>query len=134
MPITEPGVGASNWGPTLNTALTQLDTIGASAGYHTQTLASNGAVTVDASTGQIQNVLLQANATSTSITNGQAGQRLTLMFQQDGSGAHTVVWPTAKYTAATAPTVTSTANARSSVTYVYDGTVWVEQSRALDLR
>lgn len=131
MPITEPTIGQTNWGTTLNTALTQLDTIGASNGYHTQTLAAGGAVTIDASTGRFQNILLQANATSSSVTNASVGQLLTVQWTQDATGSRTYVWPTNfKFAGGAAPTASTLANYSDSVTVEYDGTNWREVSRS----
>src|SRR5579872_3287408 len=60
---------------------------------YAQTLNANGAVTFDASLGNIQIVTLNANATSSSIINPPAGyQLLTIMWVQGTGG--TFVWPT----------------------------------------
>ena len=59
-----------------------------------QTLLVNGAVTIDCSQIEIAAITLQANATSTTITNPSIGRTLTIEWIQDGTGSRTVVWPT----------------------------------------
>lgn len=133
MALTEPAVGSSNWGPVLNTALTQLDTIGPSSALATQTLASAGAVTINAASGQVQLVTLQANASSSSITNPSSGQLLIIALRQDATGGRTFAWPANfKFAAGTAPTL-SAANKTDVVRAFYDGTNWIETSRSLNV-
>jgi parallel beta-helix repeat protein len=97
----------------------------------TQTLASNGAVTINANNGNVQAVTLEANATSSSITNPVTGQELTIQWIQDATGSRTYAWPTAcKFAGASAPSATATANYTDSVTFIYNGTYWVEKCRA----
>ena len=96
-----------------------------------QTLASNGAVAIDASAGNSHAVTLQANATSTTISNASTGQELVITYIQDSTGGRTYVWPTnCKFAAATAPSDT-TLSTRTSVTFIYDGTNWNETARAV---
>ena len=96
-----------------------------------QTLAASGAVTIDASTANIALVTLQANATSSSITNVHKGQRLTISWIQDATGGRTYVWPTnCKFAGGAAPSDT-TASKGTSVTFVNDGTNWIETGRAV---
>lgn len=94
-----------------------------------QTLASNGAVTIDASQGDAL-ITLQANATSSSITNPTIGQKLDITWIQDATGARTYAWPANCKFAGSAPADT-TASKRSSVTFRYDGTNWNEKARAV---
>lgn len=97
----------------------------------TQTLASAGAVTVDAGAANRHEVTLQANATSTTIASGAAGMSVTLMFIQDATGGRTYAWPAScRFAGGVAPSDT-TANRRTSVTFVHDGTAWNEISRAV---
>jgi len=95
-----------------------------------QTLSTNDAVTFDASKGNIQMVTLSANATSSSITNGVAGQQLTITFVQDATGGWTYAWPTATYASGGAPSNLTSANARDTITLQYDGSAWNEISRS----
>jgi len=95
------------------------------------TLAANGAVTIDSSLGNTFTVTLQANATSSSITNPVTGRQITITWLQDGTGGRTYAWPAnCKFAGGTAPADT-TLNKRSTVTFEYDGTNWNEISRAV---
>lgn len=105
------------------------------ATLNAQTLSSNGAVTIDASTGDIQHITLAANATSSSITNATIGQRLTIAWYQDATGSRTYVWPSnVKFAGNAAPTASTTAAYRDRVSFYYDGTYWEEDSRAVAVR
>lgn len=98
-----------------------------------QTLAANGAVTIDASavvTGGFQQITLQANATSSSITNAIISKVMTIQWIEDATGGRTYVWPTnCQFTGAAAPAGT-TPSTMNSVTFIYDGTNWVETARS----
>lgn len=97
-----------------------------------QTLAANGAVTIDAATGSVQSVTLQANASSSSITNPTTGQRLTITWLQDATGSRAYAWPTTcKFAGGAAPVASILAGARDRVMFEYDGTNWLEISRAV---
>lgn len=91
-----------------------------------------GAVALDASLTESQQVTLQANATSSTLTNGHQGQRLTISWLQDATGGRTYSWPTNCRFAGTAPADT-TANRQTSVTFVKSGTLWMETSRAVQV-
>lgn len=96
----------------------------------------SGAVVVDASAANFHSFLLQANATSSSITNPSPGQTLTLEWRQDATGSRTYAWPSnCKFAGGAAPSDT-TASWRTSVTFVYDSgnSVWVEIGRAVAVR
>lgn len=97
-----------------------------------QTLASAGAVTIDASRGNLQVVTLQANATSSTITNPVDRQQMTVTWIQDATGGRSYAWPTnCKFAGGSAPSDTTVAK-RTSVTFVYDlaSTSWYEIFRA----
>lgn len=99
-------------------------------GISAQTLASNGAVTVDASTGNVQVVTLQADATSATITNPSPGQTLTLAWQQDATGSRAYAWPpNCSFTNGAAPLAVTSASGRDVVTFYYNGSLWVEVAR-----
>lgn len=96
----------------------------------TQTLASNGSVTFNAQMGD-HRCTLQANATTSLISNSSTGQLITITWLQDGVGGRTYSWPAAcKFAGGTAPS-TTTANTRTTVTFEYDGSSWLELSRAV---
>jgi hypothetical protein len=100
-----------------------------------QTLAADGAVTIDAAAGNVQSVTLGANATSSTITNPSTGQRLTLSWWQDATGGRTYAWPTGlKFAGGGAPTASTAAFYRDIVTFTYDGANWVETGRAVAVR
>lgn len=93
-------------------------------------------VTVDASTGNTQRVNLTANqgGNTTTITNPKTGQRLTLQFVQDGTGSRTYAWPTnVRFAANTAPAASTGANRMDSVDFVFDGSLWEEVGRAINV-
>jgi hypothetical protein len=97
----------------------------------TQTLAAPGGVTIDASTANLEIVILQANATSSSITNSHKGQRLTLIWVQDSTGGRTYAWPSnCKFGGGAGPSDT-TPGKSTSATLIYDGTNWIETSRSV---
>jgi hypothetical protein len=101
-----------------------------------QTLAANGAVSINPTTAGVHRVTLQANATSVAISNGAVnGQRLTVEFIQDATGTRTVVWPTSNvvYAGGAAPVTTTTANRRDIVVFQWNNTTikWQEISRSL---
>jgi hypothetical protein len=101
-----------------------------------QTLAANGAVTINAQQGDAQRVLLQANMTSSTISNPQPGQQMTLEVVQDAVGGRTYVLPTnIRFAGNSEGAHTSTANRKDSYTLVYDwiAGLWTEISRALNV-
>lgn len=92
----------------------------------TQTLASSGAVTING-TANYAKITLQANATSSSVTNLYPGQRLTISWVQDATGGRTYVWPTiCKFAGGVTPPASTAANAIDSVTFYYDGTSLIQ--------
>ena len=98
-----------------------------------QTLGANGAVTINATLGETFEITLAANATSSTISNpGGQGQRLTIEWIQDATGLRTYVWPTnCRFAGNAAPTATTTAGYKDSVTFEFNGTVWTEIGRAI---
>lgn len=93
-------------------------------------ITADGAATFDAALTDSFQVSLQANATSSTLTNGHQGQQVTISWLQDVTGARTYAWPTNCRFAGAAPTDT-TANRQTSVTFVRNGTLWMETSRAV---
>lgn len=62
----------------------------------------------------------------------QVGRRVTLILKQDATGSRTVSWHSSvRFAGNTAPTLSPAANAVDVLTFLYDGTVWREQSRSL---
>lgn len=100
-------------------------------GYTTINLATNGAVTIDASAGNDQVVFLAANATSTTITNAVAGIKLSITYSQDITGGRTYAWPTnCRFGTGGAPSDT-TSGKRTTVTFMYSSSLWWEVARAV---
>ena len=95
-----------------------------------QTLSSNGSVSFNAQMGD-HRCTLQANATSSIISGASTGQLLTVTWQQDGAGGRTYSWPAnCRFAGGTAPSDT-TASTRTTVSFEYDGSNWLELSRAV---
>lgn len=61
------------------------------------------------------------NSPTWTFQGAKAGQHLVMYIKQDGVGSRTVTWPTISWAAATAPTLTTTANKRDIVSIFYDG-------------
>lgn len=132
MAVTEPAIGSTNWGPVLNAAITQVDTIGPSSGLVTNA-AATGAVTINAAAGQSQLLTLTGNVTSSTITNPQPGQKLHIALRQDATGSRTFAWPANVKLAGGSITLTVTAAKTDVVNLFYDGTNWIETGRALNI-
>jgi hypothetical protein len=75
--------------------------------------------TFDASLGNAQKITLTGNVTSSTLSGATAGQSLTFVICQDGTGSRTFTWP-ANVKGAT--TIGSTASKCSAQTFIYDGT------------
>ncbi len=91
-----------------------------------------GAATLTRINGAIQTATLTGNVTLTLTTPAAPGDELTIIFTQDGTGGRTVTWPGTVRLAGTL-TVTAAAGAVSLVRLLWNGTVWVEVARALNL-
>lgn len=73
---------------------------------------------------------LTGNTTIAATTNHHAGTEMTFIFTQDGTGGRTVTW-NAQYKVNWTPV--TTAGKVNSITFVYDGTNWVQRSAQVDL-
>jgi hypothetical protein len=106
------------------------------AGIQTNS-TSSGAISITAATaGQVFNLVPTANVTSITLTDGVAGQEITLVLKQDAAAAYT--WPSVVANARLAGgtfTKTTTANAVDTLTLRWDSSLsdWVETSRAIAL-
>ena len=75
---------------------------------------------VDWNTGNLQTFTLNANPTTFTFSNGQAGATYILIVRQNASGSYTVSWPgTVAWTST--PTMTATASRYDVYTFIYDG-------------
>lgn len=91
-----------------------------------------GAMTINANEGDGHEILLSAEASSSSISGGAPGQRLTIEWVQDATGSRVYEWPAnCKFAGGAAPASSIGAGYRDSVTFRYDGTNWYETSRAV---
>ena len=89
-----------------------------------QTLASNGAVTIETGAG-IAEITLNANATSSAVQTGElfAGQQLVISWIQGAAGNHTYVWPTiCQFIGGSTPPNLLAPGQIDTATFVYDGT------------
>jgi hypothetical protein len=96
-----------------------------------QTLSDNGSVIIDASTGMTHVIALAGDATSSTITKPVEGQQLTIIWKQDAVGDRAYAWPAnCKFANGAPPDASTTVGYQDSVTFVFDGTYWLEVSRA----
>lgn len=84
---------------------------------------TGAAVAIDLSLGNVVTMTLTGNVTSSSFTNATAaaGQEITFIITQDGTGGRTLVWPTAITPALLGPAPTLTASSVSTFKGVVDG-------------
>jgi hypothetical protein len=87
------------------------------------TANTSTAITVSLANGTVQLLTLTGNATITMPTVG-AGKSFIIMLKQDGTGSRSVTWSTVTWPAATAPTITGTANKQDIYSFFSDGTSW----------
>ena len=87
----------------------------------------------NASLGNSFKMTLTNNVTSSTISNPQTGEVITLLLCQDGTGSRTMTWPTNLKLSGGSYTLTTTINKCDSLTAVYDGSNWYETSRASNL-
>ena len=98
------------------------------------TLTDQATITWDVSTSPVAKVTLTASRTLAAPTNGAAGQFISIAIIQGGSGSYTVTWNSAyEFTADTAPTLTTTVGKADLFVFRYNGTVWYEVGRNLNL-
>jgi len=87
-----------------------------------QTLADGATVNWNVALGQIATVTLGGNRTMAAPTNLKVGTYI-LHVYQDGTGSRTITWNAVfKWTAATAPPLTSAINSHDVFSFVSDGT------------
>jgi hypothetical protein len=99
-----------------------------------QTLTDGATVTWNASTQQVAKLTLGGNRTLSAPTNGVTGQFISIAVIQDGTGSRTLTWNSVyEFTGDTAPTLTTTINKADVFVFRYNGTVWHETGRNLNL-
>ena len=86
-----------------------------------QTLTDGATINWDVALGRVATVTLGGNRTMAKPTNLKVGTYI-LRVYQDGSGSRTLTWNAAfKWTAQTAPVLTTTGNAMDVITFFSDG-------------
>ena len=127
------GISTSATGTVLT--LSDLNILFGKGGYFAEATLTDGAtVTWNASTQQVCKLTLGGNRTISAPTNGVAGQFISLTVIQDGTGSRTLTWNSAySFTAATAPTLTTTASQGDLFVFKYDGTKWLCVGTSLNL-
>jgi len=92
-----------------------------------------GAITFNRANGSTITATLTGNITPT-LTNGKAlNDTLTLKLTQDATGSRTVTWPSNFKKAGGALTLSTGVSAIDVIQMRWDGTNWVEVSRALNI-
>lgn len=98
------------------------------------TLTDGATISWDASTSPVAKVTLGDNRTLGSASNGQAGQFVSLLVIQDGTGSRTLTWNAAyEFASDTAPTLTTTGGQGDLFVFRYNGSKWLEVGRNLNL-
>jgi hypothetical protein len=102
------------------------------------TVSGTGAQTLDFNSNAGANVTREftatGNATLTFSNPPPAGSLVTVAIIQGGAGSFTITWPgTVKWTAATAPTLTTTAGKRDVFVFLWNGSNYYAVSQMLNL-
>jgi len=83
------------------------------------TVGFSATPTFDASLGNSLKMTLTGNVTSSTLSNAQAGQQISWILCQDGTGSRTFVWPA---NVKGGMTISAGANTCSAQNFLYDGT------------
>ena len=105
------------------------------AGYFPEATLTDGAtITWNVGTSPVAKVTLGGNRTLSAPTNGVTGQFISIAVIQDSTGSRTLTWNSAYvFTGGTAPTLTTTVSKADIFVFRYNGTVWHETGRNLNL-
>jgi hypothetical protein len=127
------GVSTSATGTVLT--LSDSNILFGKGGYFAEATLTDGAtVTWNASTQQVCKLTLGGNRTISAPTNGVTGQFISIAVIQDATGSRTLTWNSAyEFTGDTAPTLTTTVSKADLFVFRYNGTVWHETGRNLNL-
>lgn len=88
---------------------------------------------IDFNTAQFQRLNFPAGNLTPTFSNGVAGREYFLALKQDGTGSRTVTWPAAvKWSAGSAPTLTTTASRTDLLRFIFDGTNYLGSTVALN--
>jgi hypothetical protein len=113
-----------------------LTTVSGAVAYVEDTLTDGATITWDVIDSPVAKVTLGGNRTlsAPSGTTPIAGQFVSLLIIQDGTGGRTITWNAAyEFAADTAPTLTATASLGDLFTFRYNGAKWLEVGRNLAL-
>lgn len=94
------------------------------------TAAFGDSIIFNAAAGNSIKLTLQGDVATSSIANPRNGQFLMLLICQDEAGAHRMSWPSNVMLAGGILTVSEEPHQCDSLTMVYDGTFWMETTRA----
>jgi hypothetical protein len=113
-----------------------LTTVSGAVANVEDTLTDGATITWDVIDSPVAKVTLAGNRTlsAPSGTTPIAGQFISLLIIQDGTGGRTITWNAVyEFAADTAPTLTATANLGDLFTFRYNGAKWLEVGRNLAL-
>jgi hypothetical protein len=124
----------TNIGLSITTKGTGLIKLNDGAYFPEATLTDGTTVTWDASTAPVCKLTLGGNRTLSAPTNGATGQFISIAVIQDATGSRTLTWNSAyEFTGDTAPILTTTVSKADLFVFRYNGTVWHEVGRNLNL-
>jgi hypothetical protein len=113
-----------------------LTTVSGAVAYVEDTLTDGATITWNVIDSPVAKVTLAGNRTlsAPSGTTPIAGQFISLLIIQDGTGSRSITWNAAyEFAADTAPTLTATASLGDLFTFRYNGSKWLEVGRNLAL-
>jgi hypothetical protein len=113
-----------------------LTTVSGAIAYVEDTLTDGATITWNVIDSPVAKVTLAGNRTlsAPSGTTPIAGQFISLLIIQDGTGGRTITWNAVyEFAADTAPTLTATASLGDLFTFRYNGSKWLEVGRNLAL-
>ena len=97
-------------------------------------LSDASTISWNALTQPVAKVTLAGNRTISAASGGVAGQFISILVIQDGTGSRTLTWNAAyEFAADTAPTLTTTASKGDLFVFRYNGAKWLEVGRNLNL-
>ena len=127
-------IGTPSDGTVTTSKLADTSVTAAKFSYAEATLTDGATIDWNAQSAPVAKVTLGGNRTLNAPTNGVAGQFISLLVIQDGTGSRTLTWNAVyEFTADTAPTLTTTANYGDLFTFRYNGAKWLEVGRNLNL-
>ncbi len=126
--------GDTNIGLSLTTKGSGLIKLNDGAYFPEATLTDGATVTWDASSAPVCKLTLGGNRTLSAPTNAANGQFISIAVIQDATGSRTLAFNSAyEFTGDTAPTLTTTASKADLFVFRYNGTVFYEMGRNLNL-